>query len=328
MRRRFGTTLVALDIALTLTAVAAVPRDARADTPDVAYESPPECPSQTEFLQLVKERAQQSLAADSLTRQRRYTVVIRSDHGTYEGQLTAHEPDRPPLLRSVSGPSCKDVADALAFIAALSGDASGDTAPPVAPPAAISPESPAPAAPAPIEPSTARWSGMAGMLSDISALMAAPVVGFSAFFDLALARPGMLSPSARVGFDQTLVATTSVAEGSAHFRWTRGQLELCPIVGSLAASLSVRPCGRIEAGIVHAAGDLVGTARSASTAWAGLSALARLEWVVVPPISLELQAGALVPLTRKTFYFQPTSEIYEPPPVAGFGGVGAGVRIW
>jgi hypothetical protein len=131
MRRRFGTTLVALDIALTLTAVAAVPRDARADTPDVAYESPPECPSQTEFLQLVKERAQQSLAADGLTRHRRYTVVIRSDHGTYEGQLTAHEPDRPPLLRSVSGHSCKDVADALAFIAALSGDASGDTAPPV-----------------------------------------------------------------------------------------------------------------------------------------------------------------------------------------------------
>jgi hypothetical protein len=326
----FPNPLIPLPMAIAIATWVGLSGLARGDAPpDISYEAPRECPTPSEFLALVKERAASSPTPNP-ARQRRYAVVIRSDHGTYEGELTAYEPGRSPFVRTVAGSSCKDVADALAFIAALSGDSPLDAQvdkQPLAP--SPPPSAPVAPIPPPVELAGPSSSGKIGAATDVSTLIPGrPVGGFSLFLDLELAESRALSPSFRFAFEQSLLATTSIEQGSAHFRWTLGRFDLCPVRWNLTPSLRARPCGRFEAGAVHAEGDLDGEPRSASPLWAGLSALGRLEWAVAPPLSLQLELSALFSLTRKTFYFQPDTKIYRPPVAAAFGGLGLGVQIW
>ena len=58
-----------------------------------------------------------------------------------------------------------------------------------------------------------------------------------------------------------------------------------------------------------------------------ITTLARASWNFYGPLSLELDAGARLPLQRTRFFFQPDTTIYRTPAVGLTLGGGLGVRI-
>src|SRR5262245_425417 len=101
---------------------------------ELTYDVATGCPSRGEFLELVRARhpSDHGGTADS---RRRVAVVVRTDERGYTGRITSQEGERAQLVRDVSAGSCREVADALAFIAAVAADPSAGAAPePVPPP--------------------------------------------------------------------------------------------------------------------------------------------------------------------------------------------------
>jgi hypothetical protein len=135
-------------------------------------------------------------------------------------------------------------------------------------------------------------------------------------------------PLFRLSIAQTLTATATKPEGSVHLRWTTARLETCPVRLSIGERLHARPCAGLETGLVVASGDLRGDARTRLRPWFAVAMAANVAWIVAGPVSLELEAGAVVPLQRDDFFFQMNTVVYKAPAVEAAGGAGVSIRIW
>ena len=47
-----------------------------------------------------------------------------------------------------------------------------------------------------------------------------------------------------------------------------------------------------------------------------------------PPLDLEVEGGAMVPLLGDTFFFQPSTEVYQFRSVGALASAGLAVRLW
>jgi hypothetical protein len=155
----------------------------------------------------------------------------------------------------------------------------------------------------------------------------APVVliGASAAVGITL-RVGPLSPVLRAGFAEASGGVRDTSAPTASFTWNSGTLEGCPHRFELS-ELSLEPCVRFEAGAINASGSNVVPTREVTLPWLAAGALGRAEWAVAEPLFVELEAGARVPLVRVRYVFEPNSEYYRSPVVAGFATAGIGVHF-
>ena len=134
--------------------------------------------------------------------------------------------------------------------------------------------------------------------------------------------PGVLAPALRLGVLRAASTTLPSPGGGARFTWLVGRVEACPIRVSFLRRLAARPCLGFDGGALS--GDGLGATRSHSVTrpWLDAGAAGRLEWSVAEPIRVEAEGSLGLPFVRDTFVFQPTPEVYRPPPVYGSAGLG------
>jgi hypothetical protein len=161
--------------------------------------------------------------------------------------------------------------------------------------------------------------------SAIEGAMPKPLLQGFAFVDFARALAGSRPTfSARAG---VVGAFGSVATqvGDVHHSIVAGRAEVCPWrVGS--DSFGLWPCALFELGVLSASDDRA-TQLQAREVWAAPGALLRLSYQVFSPLSVEAQAGGLVPLTRETVYAG-TEPLYTAEIIAFQASVGVSARLW
>jgi hypothetical protein len=101
---------------------------------------------------------------------------------------------------------------------------------------------------------------------------------------------------------------------------------VCP-VRLLAWRLRLVPCLHGEGGALDAQGLGVSPERSEVRPWIAVGLLGRVRVVAISPFFLELSGGALVPLQRDRFYFEPDSTVFRPPAITGLAGAAVGLTI-
>jgi hypothetical protein len=316
-------------------------RAARAETPfapmDVEYRGGEGCPDEAAFLERLHARTMGSWDAGGIDRPRQVLIAVEGSGAAAAGRLTIVGRSGETTTREVSGQSCEQVVDALAFVVALALDptASADRppappispAPPEAPAAPAAPEAPA----APAAPSTpgARWRLSAAAHAGMTGAFPAGLqVSVPVFVELGR-EPATLrgwSPGVRLGFERGFGASVQVPVGVARFTWNVGRLDLCAGL-SVTPTLSLGPCLGVDAGALEGAGSIAHP-RNASSLWIALGGLARGRWQVRSPLFLEVEAGAVFPLVRDTFVFDPQTYLYKAPATGARVSGGVGAYFW
>lgn len=270
-----------------------------------------------------------SMARDG-TRIRAVVTVTRAD-GSVE--------------RPVSGSSCEDAADAVAFILALALDAEtattleapagasgaaqtagaeveGALAAAVVPAAPVVSVATPPAAPArpPASRERLRWGG--GVLFGVSGGVA-PALALTEglFFEGALRARSLTQSFRLTGLHAGQTATTPV--GNAELDLFALRLHACPV--GFGRAFFVEGCASFDVGRLRGRGYDAVAAKSDSATWYGPGALGRAGAVVGGWIDVGAEVGFVVPLARDRFYFLPDVTAHTIPSVAGYGLVFVGL---
>ncbi len=305
----------------------------------------PGCPDENGFFAEMRARTTRVRRPNTGEKARTFKVSIKQVGGKSVGELTIPGAAK----RSISGDSCGEVVSALAFIAALSIDPNASSTPvasttisasvtsstPVISSASVVASVSASASAAPPLPSAKpktddarlRWSGGVGVTlvaaQNPSLVLATPV-----HFEGSYERPSLFSPSARLSF--VLIGKGGLNEtpvGRAYFRWTYAALDGCPVRWSPVRTITMRPCAGMEGGTLAGGGLLIGLARNETRPWLAARAYGRIDWTFLDTLTVEMQIGGVVPLTRDRFVFDPATLIYQAPIVMPFAGLGLGVRF-
>ena len=131
----------------------------------------------------------------------------------------------------------------------------------------------------------------------------------------AAARNGFHAPDLRL----TLAHARNdlVASGTARFSLSSIGVSACPL-----SWRALRLCLDGEAGLLSAAGRVVGQPRSVRTWWTAAGAVASARWTVGPRLIAESFAGLRVPLHRVDFVFElPRRPVATIPAVVVLAGV-------
>jgi len=147
------------------------------------------------------------------------------------------------------------------------------------------------------------------------------------FGDLAIERPGAFAPSLRVALARSAMLERRAAIGSADIAFTTASLDVCPLRLDFAAPVAVRPCAGFAGGVLNASGAGIPNPTSRTRPWLATTATGRLVWAAAPVLELELEAGAIFPLYRESFFFEPSVPIYKAPPAAFVGRFGLALYL-
>jgi hypothetical protein len=248
------------------------------------------------------------------------------------GQLTLVEPSGETSTREISGESCAQVVDALVLILQLAFDPDASMRSRAAPvPVSLAP---APL-PAPVDAVASVGPGMRWRLSAAAHAGATGAVpsgiqfSLPLFVELGREQPVALrrwTPSVRLGFERGFGASAQVPAGGAEFTWTTGRVDGCAAL-SAAPAFAFGQCLGFDAGDLQGVGKIAHP-RDASRMWLAVEGLARGRLKVGSPLFLEVEAGAVVPLLRYTFVFDPGTYIYAVPAIGAKGSAGIGLYFW
>ncbi len=308
-------------------------RAARAETPvvpiDVEYRGGEGCPDEAAFLERLHARTMGSWDASGIDRPRQVLIAVEGSGAAAAGRLTIVGPSGETTTREVSGQSCEQIVDALAFVVALALDPTASAERPTSP--SVSPTPPdAPAAPAAPSTPGARWRLSAAAHAGMTGAFPAGLqISVPVFVEVAREPPATLrrwSPALRLGFERGFGASVQVPVGVARFTWNVGRLDLCAGL-SVTPTLSLGPCLGVDAGALEGAGTIAHP-RNASSFWIALGGLARGRWQVRSPLFLEMDVGAVFPLVRDTFVFDPQTFLYKAPATGARVSGGLGAYFW
>jgi hypothetical protein len=287
--------------------------------PQLEYSAPPSCPTKQAFLTRLREH-------DVARAEVPIVVTIAPGQGAFRGRATITS-GRRTALRDVEATECADVAEALAFVLAVAleelaapplSTAAPSSAVPVEPPPV-----PARAPPPPPEPSRALRVAVGAQVGAQGALApdVSPTVG--AFFDATWQRVGAFAPSVRLLFEGARAPVVDVGTESARFTFLGASTYACPVrFGESLGTITLRPCVLAQVGVLSAAAEGAPSVRTETRAWWAMGAVARGRWDFAPPVGLEIELGALAPITRDRFLFQPATVVHDVPAVGGLARFG------
>ena len=328
-----------------LSALICVTSPSRADGPALSleYDADASCPDQDAFSALVLEKLAANGVEESSGARPQIAAHIHAAGAGFVGQLELRRSDASNYDREVTGASCEEVANALAFVLALALSAKDASAPSEAPapsetpapPAVVEPPSPVPSASPPPIPSPpapppklaaparrSRWRLAVGeQVGERSGLGAPTFVG-AAFLE---ARRVAVSPfgfTFRAGFASAQTSTHPDLNGTTEFSWWAGDLEACPLRVRVLGPLALLPCAVVDVGRLHVNGSPSSPGSSggaASRLWLDGLAVARLELSLARWLSLEAQGDLIVPFTRYQFQFKNADTPTYPVPALAWG---------
>lgn len=246
--------------------------------------------------------------------------------------------------RTIGGPTCAEVAEALAVMVAVVIDpragsgAAVDEAPPPpkiegrrAGPTPSRPPRPSPERP----PAAARWPRFAVDLrvETTSAVFRGALAGIGASLTVEPPAPPprrsvyVSVPSVAAGVRRSFPMERALRGGSVDFAWTAGHLRLCPLRIAVDGLVEVSSCAEANVGSLRASARGFAEARGTSTLWFDLGA--SLGTTVSLSGSLFLSSTVLVamPLFRQPFELASGARGASIPPLGVLGGLGLGLRM-
>ena len=300
----------------------------------IDYHAGASCPSEDAFLTAVRARTERWRQAIGPEASRRFVVEVASRGATVHGRLALTDRAGALANREVDGATCEVVVEALALMTALAIDPQASLAPVPQRPPPPAPLLPAPpvraiAAPEPALAPPVLWHFALGAHEDATSGETPDLMfGGNVFLEASVHRDSILAPSARLMVKLSKSSPFPTSAGTAHFSRLLGGVEVCPLrLDVRGGVLAFVPCGVFDAGTLHAAGSDTARARAESRIWLDAGAAARIEWVLTRRVALEVEGGALFPVTRDHFRF-PTLPVYDVPAVGGYASIGVAMRFW
>ena len=266
------------------------------------------CPDAVEFARQIQTRAPRLRVAEADEPALGFYAELVEREGTATGRLTARSPDGREVVREVRGPTCDDVATALALIAALAADPNQTVE--AAPPRPIAPPRPAkqgaepsrPPEPVPEPDPEQRWTfGIGGGLGFDSSIAPNPGYCLGIAFD-AEGYPGsVFRPLFSLSLMRAVASKTETQGGDATFDWVSFRLAACPARWPQETPLFVRPCGFMDIGLLGADVQRGTSSQAETKTWFALGGFLRTEALVGEILSFQLDGGLTVPLIRSSF---------------------------
>jgi hypothetical protein len=332
----------------------------------LAYDAPTGCPGAESVAAAIQSSSAKAHPAADAEPAIDLLAFVTVTEGGFLGVLRIRRPDGTETTRGVPAATCAEAAQAMTLIAAIAVDpdaavaAPGTTSNPGdldggATPGAASTESvdkePTPAEPEP-KPAERKASNQRPVRASSRKRDRPWQLGATAGVGIIGAMAPTLSPDFALGLgagttSRTLVSpwvrlSAHLAEsaavnsadgnGTARFERLAGRLTGCPLMGQMGLAASpvvLRPCLLFEAGRLRASGSNAPNHKDVSLGWTALGATLRGELVLFGPLTLGLEAGALFPLLRDSFYFDPDRQnVVHQVERAGFlGSLELGLRI-
>jgi len=293
------------------------------------------CPDAAEFANQIQTRAPRLRLAEGDEPALGFYAELVESGGAATGRLTARSADGREVVRELRGPTCEDVATALALIAALAADPTqpvddkGNQTTPDHPPARRSAPEPASAVQVEQTDSKDRWTfGIGAGVGFESSIAPNPGYGLSVAFD-AEGYPGSaFRPLFSLSALRAVASNPDTAGGKASFDWVSFRLAACPARWPEETPLFIRPCGFMDAGFLGA--DVVSetASKAATNPWFAVGAFLRTEALVAEVLSFQLDGGLTVPLVHSSFSAgdgQPVA--FEVPSSGILGRIGLSYRF-
>jgi hypothetical protein len=292
------------------------------------------CPDAVEFAHQIQTRAPRLRLAEADEPALGFYAELVERAGAATGRLTARSPDGREVVREVRGPTCEDVAIALALIAALAADPNQpvEDAPHRA--ATPRPSRPPPEHPevpefAPPPDPTYRWTfGIGGGIGFDSTVAPSPGYGLSIAFD-AEGYPGSAwRPLFALSLLRAVASNSGTKGGDASFDWVAFRLAACPARWPEETPLFVRPCGFLDAGLLGGEVHRDSASQAQTHTWMALGGFLRTEALVGEVVSFQLDGGVTVPLIHSSFSAGDEQPIAFEVPAAGIlGRIGLSYRF-
>jgi len=326
----FGAAWLAL-ICLTVPVHAAKPGQAFR----LEYWADGRCPDGVEFARQIQTRAPRLRLAEADEPALGFYAELFERDGTATGRLTARSPDGREVVREVLGPTCDDVATALALIAALAADPSqpGEKATrrPVTPTPPVRRRAVRDLAPelSPEPDLTLRWTfGIGAGLGFDSSIAPSPGYGLGIAFDAEGPAGSGFRPLFSLSALRAAASNTETQGSKASFTWVAFRLAACPARWPEETPLFIRPCGFLDAGLLGADVELGASRQSQTNSWFAVGGFLRTEALVGEVVSFQLDGGITAPLIRSSFRAgddQPVA--FRVPPSGILGRIGLSYRF-
>jgi hypothetical protein len=288
----------------------------------MVWSSPPGCGDASGFLAELRSRTSRLRPAEGGERATTLLAELLREAAGVRGHLTVRKATGEVLTRDVPGRTCQEVVSAMALIAALMVDPLALTT--ESPVAAAEPAAPAPPSvsppPPPRPPRARRWAfGVEQRLTGRTAV--APELAWGEALNLiVLWQSSSFRPSLELSAHRAR-ATASRSFGSADLNWTAAQLVLCPWGAQPGPRWDVRACALFQIGRLLGTGYATRNPAEGTIFWssAGVQLEGRVQ--LVGPLWLGLEAGALRPFSKESFYLAPTQTLHAIPDWGfNFGG--------
>ena len=267
------------------------------------------CPDAAEFARQIQTRAPRLRPADADEPALGFYAELEEQASSATGRLTARSPDGREVVREVRGPTCDDVATALALIAALAADPNQVVEPPAQRRAHPTPRvrhasvDREPLALENLEPDREqRWTfGVGGGLAFDSSIAPSSSYGLGIAFDAEAPSGPLWRPLLELSANRATAPSTQTIGGTASFTWFAFRLAACPLRWPANTPLFVRPCAFLDAGILGAQVSRDMQNRDESKAWFATGGFARIEALAAEVVSFQLDGGITIPLRRYGF---------------------------
>jgi hypothetical protein len=308
----------------------------------IEYEAPPACPTAEAFASAVTARTSKMRFAAPNEEARTFSIVIDPTGASLEGRLVMRDAEGSEVVRAVASRSCDDIADALAIIVGLAVDptasitrravsisASRAAAEPTSTPATTTPPPDRSLADTSnhAEP-RARWSFWAAADGrETSAVAPSPSVGPELAIETRRESSTGMTPALRLGFLAAAAPSEVTSAGIAQFRWLAAVATACPLEVLSSELATVRPCAQSDVGQAYVSGSNAPLARTVHAMWWDAGGSLRLTSRLGPRVDTELEAGAIFPIVRNQFHFEPATPVHAVPPVGFTASVGLAMKI-
>ncbi|MGH7735391.1 MAG: hypothetical protein ACREOE_17290, partial [Gemmatimonadales bacterium] len=278
------------------------------------------------------------------------------------GSITWRRGNLVEARRAMRAATCSELADALAFAVALSGQAGARAGnesvaePPAAPvdgglPAATAAEPQADGgAPPPAEDPADEAPSVRELPADTATAASAKrnpggfYLGVAADFAWGVAPDTLVAASPFVGWTPHTRASVApylraafvragsggveTPAGSVAFTWTVVRLDSCVTAWPLGRPPALRAtaCGRVEGGLLEASAA-VARGLDLTRSWLAAGPVLRFEWLLLAPLFVGVEGAAMFHVTADRFFVLPDVTAYTVPYTGFEGAAGLGVHF-
>ncbi len=316
------------------------------DTIDLRYAAGRSCPSEDDFVSVLRRASDSIQVVADHTARRSVDVSLETFAASARGRFRfVDRIDGTTIERELSGPDCEAVARALALMLALAIHQSSEQQPPEVSsdpptaPTAPDEEVSAHAAVSPTVRDAPRTTAVPPEVSprgklqvslDLQGALTRAVVNqtlpFAALaLDIQLPR-GRWRPALGIGLRQSLPHEVAVAGGGASLLWTTGTFRVCPHVIGVGA-IDVAPCVETAVGALRADATGLPGSRTSTEQWADATGLVAARWRVSARWFLVATASATVALRRTRFELSSGVLIAQSPALGAGASLGVGLRL-